>query len=241
MKETKPDFNRIRSKVAERIAELSSRNLKIETKSDQSLVTEFDLFINALIKSELDLADSKNCFYSEEDNKGLEFPAYILDPLDGTKEFVEGRNEYSISLAFMKTPELQNQENWGWLYNPGTQENFFNGRSLNSKKDGFLGFVSRTEFEMGLHNYESEKLKLKPIGSIAYKLGLLSQGKCDFVYSKKPKNLWDICAGTLLCLQAEISLFHKKQELQKLDKEFYDGPLLWCKKENFEKIISLIS
>ena len=57
---------------------------------------------------------------------------------------------------------------------------------------------SRSETKNGLWiDYENSFKELKPVGSVAYKLGLTASGKADIFASLRPKNEWDICAGKL--------------------------------------------
>ena len=44
--------------------------------------------------------------------------------------------------------------------------------------------------------------KLKPIGSVAYKMGLTAVGKADVFATLRPKNEWDVCAGVCLINEA---------------------------------------
>ncbi len=61
--------------------------------------------------------------------------------------------------------------------------------------------MSRSEYKQNLfHTLEKESpFMIKPIGSIAYKLGLLCSKQYDLVLSMKPKNEWDIAAGVAIC------------------------------------------
>ena len=174
-------------------------------------------------------------FFSEEEFGELTFPAAILDPIDGTRELVKGRPECAVSLALMKTPKLDDPSNYGWLYNP------FSGFSLDSSTlfvpshnrstQKILGMVSRTEFERG-HFQEfmhlNPKIDITPRGSIAFKLGLLASGGCDFVFSLSPKNIWDIAAGTVLCAQRGIVLYQNGVRVERLDQVKMGGILLWA-------------
>ena len=55
---------------------------------------------------------------------------------------------------------------------------------------------SRSETKAGLWDpYKKHFKEVIPIGSIAYKLAMVSAGRTDMVASLKPKNEWDICAG----------------------------------------------
>ena len=62
---------------------------------------------------------------------------------------------------------------------------------------------SRSETRRGLWEpYKKYFKELKPIGSVAYKMGLTAIGKADIFATLRPKNEWDICAGTCLINEA---------------------------------------
>ena len=133
----------------------ASQDIQVNLKSDNTIVTEIDLFVSNLLKEKLlKHTQYKNyTFFSEEEFSDLIFPSAILDPIDGTRELAKGRAECAVSLGLMKTPELSDPANYGWLYNP------FSGFSLdsatpfvasnNKSTQKILGMVSRSEFEKG--------------------------------------------------------------------------------------------
>jgi myo-inositol-1(or 4)-monophosphatase len=214
-------------------------SLKKRRKEDNTIVTEIDIFISNIIKSELsDL--SEFCFFSEEDYETLSFPSIILDPIDGTKELVQGYPECCLSLAIMEENNLD--KGWGWIFNPftgfeiSTDDDFFG--ALNFNKDPLVGFVSRSEWSKGLFNKEKERtsMSLIPRGSIAYKLGLLASGACDFVVTKKPKNIWDVAAGSILCQKRGFNFYQNGIEISSFSETRLEGPLYWCRKENSLRI-----
>ena len=100
----------------------------------------------------------------------------------------------------------------GVLYNPVSKELFsaannegayLNGVSIKCLPKDNLSLmsllVSRSELRRGLWSSYSEKFyKLKPVGSVAYKLGLTAANKADIFASLRPKNEWDICAGNCI-------------------------------------------
>ena len=104
----------------------------------------------------------------------------------------------------------------GVLHNPVTKETFHaskgNGAFLDdiqyrcSVKESTTDMVilnSRSETRRGLWEPFKENFKeLKPIGSVAYKMGLTAIGKADIFATLRPKNEWDICAGTCLINEA---------------------------------------
>ncbi len=215
----------------------ASKDIEVNLKSDNTIVTEIDLFVSTLLKEKLKKHPTYTNynFFSEEEFDQLIFPAAILDPIDGTRELAKGRAECAVSLALMKSPELSDPENYGWLYNP------FSGFSLDSDTpfvasnnksiQKVLGMVSRLEFEKGYFKEFLDidpKIEITPRGSIAFKLGLLASGGCDFVLSLSPKNIWDIAAGSVLCAQRGIKMYQNGVEITRLDQVNIKGVLLWA-------------
>ena len=138
----------------------------------------------------------------------LKEKVWVVDPLDGTKEFIEGIPNFVVSIGLVKegNPIL------GVLYNPVTKELFSasegEGAFLNNnriscsskeKTEEMVILNSRSETQRGLWNPHKDKFKvLEPIGSVAYKLGLTAAAKADVFASLRPKNEWDICAGNCI-------------------------------------------
>ena len=216
---------------------MAKKNLEVNLKDDKSIVTEIDLFVSTLLKEQLENHPEYKSysFFSEEEFDQLQFPIAILDPIDGTRELVKGRAECAVSLALMKTPERDGPENFGWLYNPFSGFNLDSSvpfiASNNKSTQKILGMVSRAEFEKGYFanfvNIDS-RIEITPRGSIAFKLGLLASGGCDFVLSLSPKNIWDIAGGTILCAQRGIKLYQNGVEVTRLDQVHIKGVLLWA-------------
>jgi myo-inositol-1(or 4)-monophosphatase len=97
-----------------------------------------------------------------------------------------------------------------------------------------LGLVSKSEWQKGLYkNIDESVVHLSPRGSIAYKLGLLAAGACDFIVSKKNKNIWDIAAGAILLEKRGFSFYERGIKIESLDKLEYFAPLLWCREDDF--------
>jgi myo-inositol-1(or 4)-monophosphatase len=203
-----------------------------QIKSDGSPVTALDFALSELIEEIAKQEMSPDLtFYSEEKFCEWKFPLLALDPLDGTKEFIAKRHEWAISLAVLPTQKFSGE---GWVYNPMTKECFTEEEAFapNQKKQ-YQGEVSRSEWEQGLFEGKStSKFKFIPMGSIAYKLGRLSAGKTDFVVSLRPKNIWDIAGGTLLCQKSGIKFYSAGKEVTQVQK-LYEPPLIWCHEKLF--------
>ena len=210
--------------------------MQVDLKDDKSFVTEIDLFVSSLIKEKLSSHPkySRYAFFSEEDFKEYSFPCAILDPIDGTRELVKGRPECAVSLALMKSHNIDDPQNYAWLYNPFSGFSFDSEvpfvPSLDKSIQKLLTFVSRSEFHKGHYNkyLNHPQIDITPRGSIAFKLGLLASGACDFIISLEPKNVWDIAAGTILCERRGIHFYENGKRVTTLDRESYHGALIWA-------------
>ena len=188
------------------------KDYDIHEKSYHNPVTTADKEADAKIK-EILLQDKLDYgWLSEEtvDSKDRLNKKYVwvVDPLDGTKEFIEGVPNFVVSIALVNN----NEPILGVLYNPVTEEIFSavkdKGAYLNgepifcSKKENLNQMIilnSRSETNRGLwRSYADIFRELKPVGSVAYKLGLTAAGKGDVFATLRPKNEWDICAGACI-------------------------------------------
>jgi len=204
---------------------------EVQYKGPDDPVTELDLKISQIF-SDYCKTRSINFLSEEEKEQKISLPMIIIDPIDGTREFVKKIPEYSCSVAFLNSPSIEDIHNWGWIYNP---HYVFQSRKDQTNK--LLGLISRTEYEKKLFSVcENEIARLVPVGSIAYKLFLLSVGECDFVVSKKPKNIWDIAAGTILCRQKGIKFYSSGFEIKNFNNILYKNDLIWCKEKDLNKI-----
>ncbi|MFC1565922.1 3'(2'),5'-bisphosphate nucleotidase CysQ [Candidatus Neomarinimicrobiota bacterium] len=137
---------------------------------------------------------------------------WVVDPLDGTKEFIEGVPHFVVSIALVE----EGEPIIGVLYNPTSKElftaskgkgAFLNGEKLScSREKDFKNMVilnSRSETRNGLWEpYSMDFKEQRAIGSVAYKLGLTSAAQADIFASLRPKNEWDICAGHCILREA---------------------------------------
>jgi len=130
---------------------------------------------------------------------------WVVDPLDGTKEFIEGVPHFVVSVGLVRNgkPAL------GVLYNPVRDEliqtsagegSLYNGEPTRLLRAPELKEVScvnsRSETRAGLWEPWRETFReLVPIGSVAYKLGLVACGREEFFVTLRPKNEWDLCGG----------------------------------------------
>jgi len=178
--------------------------------SDRSLVTEADRSVNRALREFL--VRDRDGWLSEESTDDLDrlekHRVWVVDPLDGTREFVAGNPEWSVSVAMVEDGKAIA----GGVCNPATGEIFlgsmetgvtFNGKRVcASKKDrleGALVLASRSEVERGeWARFQRSSFMIHPTGSVAYKLARVAAGLADATWTLSPKNEWDVAAGVAL-------------------------------------------
>ncbi len=200
---------------------------KFYRKADQSLVGEIDLHLSDIIQEIFLRSSFKDCTYICEEKKIEQknlLNAIIVDPIDGTRQLSRNIPEFVTSIAYSK-------EALGWLFNPitgfeiSTQHNF---KMLEKRKRFFTGLVSVSEWERGFFkSFHHPEIRLIPVGSIAFKLGLFAAGGADFVLSLNPKNIWDIAGATFILKKRGATFFSSGIRTTKMSKLLWSPPLLW--------------
>lgn len=188
----------------------------VKDKTPNNPVTTADFKADALLKKQLKESFPGYGWLSEESKDDLsrlekEF-VWVVDPIDGTKEFITGVPEFVISIGLAQN----GQPVLGVLLNPvkgelyaATRGNgaFLNGRKLQVSNTTELSqaslLVSRTETRNGHVDKFTDYIKaFKPTGSVAYKLCLAAAGVGGVFVSVYSKNEWDICAGDMVVQEA---------------------------------------
>ncbi|MGB3714766.1 MAG: 3'(2'),5'-bisphosphate nucleotidase CysQ [Candidatus Promineifilaceae bacterium] len=190
-------------------------SFSVTEKSPDNPVTDADLAADTLLKHRLLAIVPEAGWLSEETADTFERLdkqfCWVVDPLDGTKEFVLGIPEFTVSVALIKDGEPV----LAVIYNPATDELFHASRGKGSEYKGARSYASQRENLVGakIEASRSERLRgefepfepvvnVQTMGSIAYKLARVSAGLVDGTWSRGPKNEWDICAGVLLVEEA---------------------------------------
>lgn len=214
-------------------------------KQDKSWVTEIDEQISQMV---VEYFEEKGIHVLSEEapEKILKFPCIIVDPIDGTRELVNEVPEFCLSLSYMNSPDFNDPHNVSWIYNPVTSFEIFSWQ-LEKRHPSFVstehlrGFVSRNGFTGKVSQKLLEHdIYVSPFGSIALKIGMLAIGACDFIYSVREKNAWDIAAGTHLTQIAGLVCLSNGKRLEKLEDITVEGPLLWAREENLEHLERII-
>jgi len=193
------------------IMKIYDRQCEVMYKEDQSPVTEADLASNRIILDGLKKSFPEHAFLSEEsedDRTRLENEwCWLIDPLDGTREYLKRNGEFSINIALA----YQKKVVLGVVYAPVQQELFFavKGRGAyvvrNNQKAQPIQ-VSEREKNIRLVVGRSPKskhvrtmAKLNQVNRIMEKGSslkgcLIAEGKADIHYRYGPTMEWDTAA-----------------------------------------------
>jgi myo-inositol-1(or 4)-monophosphatase len=195
-------------------------HLEVRHKSPGQPVTDADLAADALLHQILTTARPEYGWLSEET---ADQPArlerervWLVDPIDGTRSFVAGHPEFSVSVGLAEAglPIL------GVVLNPATGEVYWAVRgvgvwgsttgggeatlSVRAAERDVVVLASRNEIRRGELDAVAQATEggrtwqLEGIGSTAYKLARVAAGAADAFLSLGPKSEWDVCAGALL-------------------------------------------
>ena len=212
-------------KAAEKASKILIRDfgeiekLQVSQKGPADFVTNSDLKAEKIIIEELKKAKPHYSIISEEngleDNKDKN-NTWIIDPIDGTVNFLHGIPHFAISIALKSNDEIIS----GIIFDPIKNEMFYaeknNGSYFNnhrvrvSKKNQINNCLFVTG---GKINYELD-LPYRKSGCAALDMAYVASGRYDG-YFQDNLNIWDIAAGIILIKEAggilnHIDLSHNK-------------------------------
>ena len=180
--------------------------LQVSKKGPHDFVTKTDKHVEKIIIEELSKTKKNYSFLTEETgiikNKDKE-NTWIIDPIDGTTNFLHGIPHFAISIAFKSKDELLS----GLIFDPIKDEMFFaekdKGAFLNNQR---LRVSNKNSLEECLFSSNNEGVKFSNLnmrcsGSAALDLAYVASGRFDGYFQKKI-NLWDIAAGALMVKEA---------------------------------------
>jgi len=188
-------------------------DLGIQTKRDQSPLTQADLASNNLIIKALKQLTPDIPILSEEGHTldGMVDTFWCVDPLDGTKEFIKKNDEFTVNIALIE----QHQPVLGVIHIPVTHETFMalqgegafkiqdNQTKRLAKQSGEIHSppifaVSRSHLNDKTKAFiDRHQATTRPAGS-SLKLTLLAEGKADAYPRFGPTSLWDMAAGHVI-------------------------------------------
>lgn len=197
-------------KAGQRALELSRKGFDVQTKKDRSPVTTADLEVNRILHEMQKTHFPNDGWLSEEtpdDQARLDKSrVWIVDPIDGTKAYVNKLPEYCISVGLIEAgmPVL------AAILNPSTDELFtailgqglrLNGQPMTPASppgERSEVMVSPWEYRGGRWTDLDGRIQCRPMLSIAHALALVAAGRVQATLTIEPENEWDLAAGVLL-------------------------------------------
>ena len=180
--------------------------LQVTKKGPRDFVTKTDKHVEKILIEELSKTKKNYSFLSEEigkiENRDKE-NTWIIDPIDGTTNFLHGIPHFAICIALLFKREIIS----GLIYDPIKDEMFYaekdKGAYLNNKR---LRVSEKNSIEECLFssNHEGVKfsnLNMRYSGCSALDLAYVASGRLDGFFHNKI-NIWDVAAGVLLVQEA---------------------------------------
>ena len=180
--------------------------LQISKKGPRDFVTKTDKRVENILIDELSKTKKNYSFITEESGLIINSDKdsfWIIDPIDGTTNFLHGVPHFAISLAL----KFKNEINCGIIYDPIKNEMFYaeknNGSFFNNRR---IRVSNKNDLELCLFatNHEGSKfsdLNLRYTGCAALDLAYVAAGRFDGFFHNSI-NLWDIAAGAIIVEEA---------------------------------------
>ena len=192
---------------------LYNEGLKIEIKEDKSPVSNGDLLVNEIISKKI-LELTPNIKIISEETVDLKVKNtskvfWLIDPIDGTKEYIAGKDEYTINAALIidKVPVLglvgvPKKKRLFFTYGPGESFLIENGKTnkISCKKKQPKGKIVALSSVIKPSDLILNKLKENNVNSIvkmasSYKFCVIATGEYDIYAARERANEWDYAAG----------------------------------------------
>ncbi len=211
--------------------------LAVHHKSGHEPVTAADHAADRLIRAGLNAAFPSDGLLTEESDDDLSRldreRVWIVDPLDGTVEFIAGTGEFAVQIALA----AEGKPVLGVVYQPTRQQLFYavRGQGAYQVQDNqevrlrvstvdqparMCLVASRSHYSSQIEDARNKLgiCSVNRVGSVGLKVGLVARGACDLYLATTPFKEWDVCAphalleeagGTLTNLCGEPLVYNK--------------------------------
>lgn len=187
--------------------------LDVDYKSEDQPVTEADREADRFLRGVLVAARPSYGCVSEEgsDTSPGADRIWVVDPLDGTWNFIERRPEFAVSIGLVErgTPVL------GVVYNPESGALYtaargkgarLNGQPIHSetfRRESPRLVASISELDRGHLAPLKAFFEVETLGSTVLKAARVAEGGADVYLSRTRKRSWDVCAACLIAHEAD--------------------------------------
>ncbi|VVB58871.1 Fructose-1,6-bisphosphatase/inositol-1-monophosphatase [Candidatus Anstonella stagnisolia] len=235
-------LNRIVKQAGEGVMGLyEARAFESHQKADNTPATGADALADAIIRKGILGISGVPILSEEQETFSLwDGTCWVVDPLDGTKNFMRGEKDFCIMAGLLE----HGKPAMGCVYVPAKKELLFaqKGKGAYVQKDG--GRVRKLEVSkeckfgkysvvLSKNHLKQKELsfakflgvkKISHIGSVGIKLGEIAAGRAQLYINFDGLNVWDVCAPQIILEEAGGSVFDANgKELQYLQKRFRNG------------------
>ena len=194
------------------------KNLKNKTiqKSDNSFVSEGDLLVQKLIGDEIKKKYNNYFFISEENDHKEKWKKYndfiVLDPIDGTDNFISGMKEWGVGISIFKDKEHTES----MIFLPDMNITLKSGDKVSKNKSRIIGMSSRY-FKKGLKPCDNN-FEYRALGCSMINMYYVITGSFKSYVDTNGGYIWDILPGLNLALENNCEVY--------VEGEKYNGQFL---------------
>jgi len=194
------------------------KNLKNKTiqKSDNSFVSEGDLLVQKLIGDEIKKKYNNYFFISEENDHKEKWKKYndfiVLDPIDGTDNFISGMKEWGVGISIFKDKEHTES----MIFLPDMNITLKSGDKISKNKSRIIGMSSRY-FKKGLKPCDNN-FEYRALGCSMINMYYVITGSFKSYVDTNGGFIWDILPGLNLALENNCEVY--------VEGEKYNGQFL---------------
>jgi 3'(2'), 5'-bisphosphate nucleotidase len=228
--------------------DLFKKGLKIEIKEDKSPVSNGDLKVNEIITKKIqELTPSIPIISEETVNMKIKNTAkifWLIDPIDGTKEYITGKDEYTLNAALVVNtiPVLgvvgvPKKNRLFYSYAPGESYLIESGKTkkINCQKKQPKGRIVALSSALKPSDIILNKLKEYDVNLIvkmasSYKFCVIATGEYDIYAARERANEWDYAAGHAIAQNAGAIIKTLDEKPFLYGKENYRNPSLLIKR-----------
>lgn len=196
--------------AGDEVLRMRQEGLKYGHKDGWELVSDADLRASEMLHDALAKRFPNDGWLGEEhkdtDERLTRERVWIVDPIDGTREYLQGYPEFAVSIGLV----IDGEPALGVVYNPAA-ESMMAAVCIGCEEREPSRVLARYDVLIGRGEAKYNDVPPLPgnframaCGSVAYRLGLIASGTGDLSVTSSGRSEWDVAAGAALCLAAGI-------------------------------------
>jgi myo-inositol-1(or 4)-monophosphatase len=218
------ETEKLRKIIWSKLPEIINRRGDFKIKEDGSYVTEGDLFVQSIVQEWVrDIFPEHELISEESFSSRADWDSMgsyvVLDPIDGTENFVSGLKEWGVGLSIYSSGEHKES----CIFLPELNDFQITGMPIAKHSSRIIGLSSSlTVNDMRSMEYQ-DGVEFRMIGCAMYNLLMAARGSFKAFKNVKGVNCWDILPGLNLAIEAGCKAW--------VDDEVYQGQILFPTKK----------